>query len=76
MGEGRRWYDTSRVLAAMMAIVLALICSWAAIVWNCARGAEITNCRQDEQIGALQKSVDKIDGKLDRILERLPHLPK
>ena len=70
-GNGRRWYDTSRVIAWLFTAVSLFVLAWAAIVWNAARGAEIKNVEQDGKITSLEKSVEKMDGKLDRILERL-----
>lgn len=71
-GNGRRWYDTSRVLAAMFSLVCLFIFAWATIVWNSARVAEIKNVEQDGRLTSIEKAVEKMDAKLDRILERLP----
>jgi len=69
--NGKRWYDTSKVLALMMGFIWIIVLTWAGIVWNSARSAELKNVQQDEQIKNLQETYSKMDLKLDRIIERV-----
>jgi uncharacterized iron-regulated membrane protein len=71
-GHGRRWYDASKVMAALFIAVLFFVMAWAGIVWSCARAGELKNVQQDEQIKTLSDGFKDVGGKLDRILERLP----
>jgi hypothetical protein len=70
--NGKRWYDTSKVLALMMGFIWIIVLTWAGIVWNSARSAELKNVQQDEQIKNLQEAITKFDTKLDKVLDRLP----
>jgi preprotein translocase subunit SecY len=75
----RRWYDPYKVTMVLFSIVGLSICAWGGFVFTLAYGATSVNTRQDEQIKSIvdkidgiDKKQDKLDTKLDRVLERLP----
>jgi hypothetical protein len=78
-GNGKRWYDPGKMVVTLFMIVGFFIVSWSGFVFTVAYGAGQKNLQQDEQIKAISDRLgnfdvrfDKQDGKLDRILERMP----
>jgi preprotein translocase subunit SecY len=75
----KRWYDPYKVTMILFSIVGLFITAWGGFVFTMAYGATTANARQDEQIKSIvdkidgiDKKQDRIDGKVDRVLERLP----
>jgi len=75
----KRWYDPYKVTMVLFSIVGLFLLAWGGFVFTLAYGATTANARQDEQIKAIVDKIDGFgkkqdyqDGKLDRILERLP----
>jgi len=79
MAEGARWYDPHKTTIALATLVLGFVAWWGSLVWSMARAAETKNVEQDGRITAVEKAmvevgtkVDRIETKLDRLLERMP----
>lgn len=70
--NGRRWTDSAKVVWALISAISFIILSWGGVVYTTAHGAETKNVEQDVKINWIEGKVDKIDAKLDRILERMP----
>lgn len=78
-GNGKRWYDPSRMVLVLFMIVGFFTVAWGGMVFTLAYGASQKTLQQDEQIKAIYSrmdgfdaKLDKQDGKLDRVLERMP----
>jgi len=78
-GNGKRWYDPGRMVIVLFGIVGFFTVAWGGLVFTMAYGASQKNLQQDEQIkaisdrlGGFDVKLDKQDGKLDRVLERMP----
>lgn len=70
--EGRRWYDSAKVVWALIGGISFIIVCWGSVVYTNAMSAQTKNVEHDVRINSLEVKVDKIDAKLDRILERMP----
>jgi len=68
--NGRRWYDPNRVTLILGALVLGFVAWWGSLVYGMSRAAELANTRQDQELDTMRRGVEKMDGKLDRLLER------
>jgi predicted negative regulator of RcsB-dependent stress response len=72
VGNGKRWYDPNRVVLVLFAIVGFLVVGWGGWVFVSARASESKNIEQDQRIQTLERFMDRVDTKLDRLLERQP----
>jgi len=71
-GSGRRWTDSAKVVWALISAIAFVIMSWGGVVYTTAHSAETKNVEQDVKINSIENKVDRMDLKLDRILERMP----
>jgi len=85
-GNGKRWYDPSRMVTALFSVLAFFLIAWGGFVFTVAYGASQKNLEQDGQIKAITErlsgfdlkldkqdgKLDKQDAKLDRVLERMP----
>ena len=71
-GSIKRWYDPFRVTMALFLLVGVGLSGWGAFVFSKATAASDKNIEQDQRLNAIEKAVEKIDGKMDKILDRLP----
>ena len=78
-----RWYDQYKVTMTLFAIVGFFIIAWGGFVFVKVNAATEKNVTQDEQLNGVGKSLDRIDKaqekmdvKLDRVLERIPKTPR
>ena len=69
--NGARWYDPHRVTLALFGAIGAITLALGGAAWSAIASASSANARQDAQIETLQRGLERQDGKLDRILERL-----
>jgi uncharacterized membrane protein SpoIIM required for sporulation len=71
MSEGRRWYDSVRVIWALFGVIGMFVVAWGGVVYSMAKASELENARQDEQIKSVKEGIDKIDRKVDKVLDKL-----
>jgi hypothetical protein len=71
-GGKQRWYDPFRVTMTLFAIVSLFVLTWCGFTFTKATNAADKNIEQDERLKALDKAVDRIETKLDKVLDRLP----
>lgn len=71
-GNGTRWYDPHKLVIALAGTVFALVGSWGAVVFGMARASETANAVQDTRLNSLEERLKGMDGKLDKVLDRLP----
>lgn len=85
-GNGRRWYDSTRVIWALFTIVGSLLTFGFMAVWNSTAQACAVNAAQDVRIERVQtvldavsarqdrmeRTQDKMNDKLDELLRRTP----
>ena len=68
--NGRRWYDSSRVIAWLFSLVMLFVMAWSSLVFTMSRESEAKNIEQDGRLNNLTYMLEKIDSKLDRVLEK------
>jgi Tfp pilus assembly protein PilO len=69
--NGERWYDSSKVIAALFAAVFVFVLAWAGVVYAMSHAAELKNVEQDGRINAITEKLEKIDSNVGKILDRL-----
>jgi hypothetical protein len=69
-GNGARWYDPHKVTLSLFGVVFLLVAAWGGVVYGMAHAGEMKNVEQDGRLKTLEASFDKIDTKLDKVLER------
>lgn len=67
----RRWYDSAKVVWALIGCIAFIIASWGAAVYAKASSAEIKNAEQDVKIEYIIKDQNTTQNKLDWIMNRL-----
>jgi hypothetical protein len=70
-GGHRKWYDSAKVVWALILSISFLIAAWGGVVYVKATSAEIKNAEQDVYIRVLMDSDRETQRKLDVILNRL-----
>lgn len=70
--NGSRWYDPHKMTLSLFGIVGVMLIAFFGVMWSMARAAETTNIKQDERIHVIEKGVERLEGKIDKLLERQP----
>ncbi len=68
--NGARWYDPHKVTLSLFGVIFLIVAAWSGVVYGMARASETKNVEQDGRIKTLEASFEKIDMKLDKVLER------
>ncbi len=68
--NGKRWYDPHRVTLVLFGVVFTACLAWGTFVFAKATGAADKNIEQDEKIKATERWLERIESKLDKVLER------
>jgi len=68
--NGRRWYDSTRIITALMSVVVFFAVAWGTLVFSLASSAKDKNIEQDGRLNNLTYMLEKIDAKLDKVLEK------
>ena len=71
-GNSRRWYDPNRTVLALFAVVFALVLAWGGYVFAKATSASDTNIEQNQRLKVLERGLERMEGKLDKVLDRQP----
>jgi hypothetical protein len=69
-GNGGRWYDPHKVTLSLFGVVFLIVVAWSGVVYGMAHAGETKNVEQDGRLKTLEASFEKIDLKLDKVLER------
>lgn len=70
--KGDRWYDPHKVTLSLFGVIFVLVVAWGGAVYGMAHSGETKNVEQDGRLKALESVFDRIDKKMDRLLERQP----
>lgn len=67
-----RWYDPHKVTLSLFGVIFLIVVAWSGVVYGMAHAGETKNVEQDEKIKTLERGFEKIDAKIDKLLERQP----
>jgi len=85
-GNGRRWYDSTKVIWALFTLVGSLLSLWLVALWADVTEARTINAAQNVKIertqvvlesvsvrqDRMERTQEKMDDKLDELLRRTP----
>jgi hypothetical protein len=70
--NGNRWYDPHKMTLSLFGVVSVMLVAFFGLMWSMARAAEGTNIKQDGRIEVIEKGLDRLEGKIDKLIERQP----
>jgi len=68
--NGRRWYDSLRVIITLFTVLGVLLLAWGGYVFAKATAASDKNIEQDERLRVMERWMERVETKLDRALEK------